>query len=55
MFNMGLPKMKAFKKMNKAIKDRDWNEAANQMIDSKWYRTVPNRADRLVQRMRMVS
>jgi lysozyme len=55
MFNMGLPKMKAFKKMNKAIEDRDWNEAANQMTDSKWYRTVPNRADRLVQRMRMIS
>tara|TARA_R100000988_G_scaffold75113_1_gene39644 strand:+ start:9650 stop:10093 length:444 start_codon:yes stop_codon:yes gene_type:complete len=55
MFNMGLPKMKAFKKMNKAIEERNWEEASRQMIDSKWYKTVTNRADRLVQRMKMVS
>ena len=55
MFNMGLPKMKAFKKMNAAIEDEDYLKASEEMIDSKWYRTVPNRADRLVQRMKMVS
>lgn len=55
MFNMGLPKMKAFKKMNKAIEERNWEEASRQMIDSKWYKTVTNRADRLVQRMKMIS
>tara|TARA_R110002012_G_scaffold28918_1_gene90098 strand:+ start:170 stop:613 length:444 start_codon:yes stop_codon:yes gene_type:complete len=55
MFNMGLPKMKAFKKMNAAIEDEDYLKASEEMVDSKWYRTVPNRADRLVQRMKMVS
>ena len=55
MFNMGLPKMKAFKKMNAAIEDGDYLKASEEMVDSKWYRTVPNRADRLVQRMKMVS
>ena len=52
---MGLPKMKAFKKMNAAIEDEDYIKASEEMVDSKWYRTVPNRADRLVQRMKMVS
>ena len=55
MFNMGLPKMKAFKKMNAAIENEDYLKASKEMVDSKWYRTVPNRADRLVQRMKMVS
>ena len=55
MFNMGLPKMKAFKKMNAAIENEDYLKASEEMVDSKWYRTVPNRADRLVQRMKMVS
>ena len=55
MFNMGLPRMKAFKKMNAAINDDDYVKASKEMVDSKWYRTVPNRADRLVKRMQMVS
>ena len=55
MFNMGLPKMKAFKKMNAAIEEGNYSKASEEMVDSKWYRTVPNRADRLVQRMKMVS
>tara|TARA_R110002050_G_scaffold29002_2_gene74673 strand:- start:1406 stop:1849 length:444 start_codon:yes stop_codon:yes gene_type:complete len=55
MFNMGLPKMKAFKKMNAAIEEGDYSKAATEMVDSKWYKTVTNRADRLVQRMKMVS
>tara|TARA_R100001369_G_C3310627_1_gene167245 strand:- start:220 stop:663 length:444 start_codon:yes stop_codon:yes gene_type:complete len=55
MFNMGLPRMKAFKKMNAAINDNDYVKASKEMVDSKWYRTVPNRADRLVKRMQMVS
>jgi hypothetical protein len=38
--------------MKAAVDDRDYVEAANQMIDSKWYRQVPNRAMRLEKRMR---
>jgi len=51
MFNMGRPRLSKFKKMNKAIAEEDWIEASLQMEDSKWYRQVTNRAERLVERM----
>ena len=51
MFNMGRPRLSKFKKMIQAIKDSDWLEAANQMKDSRWYKQVTNRADRLISRM----
>jgi len=54
MFNMGFPRLSKFKNMNKAILDGDWNKAADEMIDSRWYRQVTNRADRLVNRMRSI-
>ena len=54
MFNMGQPRLSGFKKFNAAIADRSWEEAADEMVDSKWYRQVTNRADRLVTRMRNV-
>jgi hypothetical protein len=31
---------------------RDWQRAADEMVDSLWYKQVTNRADRLVKRMR---
>ena len=55
MFNMGRPRLSRFHKMKKAVDNRDWNEAALQMQDSRWYNQVPNRADRLVQEMKSVS
>lgn len=54
MFNMGRPRLSGFKKFNAAIADGDWEGAAEEMIDSRWYRQVTNRADRLVTRMRAV-
>lgn len=54
MFNMGRPRLSQFKMMKACIDDRDWPGAADQMMDSKWYRQVTNRADRLVTRMRAV-
>jgi len=51
MFNMGKPRLSKFKKMKAAIEDQNYIEAAAEMKDSKWYRQVPNRAERLVQRM----
>ena len=51
MFNMGRPRLTKFRKMNLAIAVEDYIEASIQMEDSKWYRQVPNRAKRLVQRM----
>jgi len=55
MFNMGLPRLSKFKKMKEAVDERRWNEAAAQMKDSKWYRQVTNRAERLCQRMKALS
>ena len=55
MFNLGYPRFNKFAKMIKAIHARDWDEAANQMVDSKWYTQVPNRAKRLEDRMRKVA
>ena len=54
MFNMGRPRLSKFKKMIQAIRDGDWIEAGNQMQDSRWYKQVTNRADRLISRMKAV-
>ena len=55
MFNMGRPRLSRFHKMKQAVDNRDWKEAANQMIDSRWYKQVPNRANRLVNRMKSIN
>ena len=52
MFNMGLSRLSKFKGMKRGVDAEDWNTAADEMVDSIWYRQVPNRADRLVSRMR---
>ena len=54
MFNLGYPRYSKFKKKIQAVKDGDWFEASVQMTDSRWYRQVPNRAKRLVERMKNV-
>ncbi len=54
MFNMGLTRLSKFKGMKRGIDDCDWQVAADEMVDSRWYRQVTNRAERLVQRMRNV-
>tara|TARA_E500000318_G_scaffold37839_1_gene36419 strand:+ start:2525 stop:2971 length:447 start_codon:yes stop_codon:yes gene_type:complete len=54
MFNLGRPRLSRFHKMKKAVLNKDWQEAANQMQDSKWYEQVTNRAERLCERMRNV-
>jgi lysozyme len=55
MFNLGRPRLAKFKGMKAGVDARDWNEAADQMVDSKWYTQVPNRARRLVARMRALA
>ena len=54
MFNMGYPRLKKFKGMKKAVLKGDWQKAADEMVDSRWYKQVTNRAERLVNRMRKV-
>ena len=54
MFNMGRPRLSKFKGMKRGVDAKDWNAAADEMVDSRWYRQVTKRADRLVERMRNV-
>ncbi len=51
MFNMGRPRLSKFKKFIAAVKAGDWMEAGAQMQDSRWYRQVTKRADRLKKRV----
>jgi len=53
-FNLGRNRLGKFVKLRAAIADRNWQEAATQMADSKWARQVPNRAGRLIDRMRAI-
>tara|TARA_R100001129_G_scaffold16897_2_gene11051 strand:+ start:150 stop:608 length:459 start_codon:yes stop_codon:yes gene_type:complete len=54
MFNLGYPRYSKFRKCIQAIKDGNWNEAGNQMEDSRWHKQVTNRANRLIARMKAV-
>ena len=55
MFNLGRPRLSKFKGMKAGVDARDWERAADEMVDSAWYRQVTNRADRLVVRMRSLA
>jgi len=55
MFNMGLPRMRGFKKFLHGIIMQDYHKAAAEMVDSRWYNQVTNRAERLVKRMQNVT
>jgi lysozyme len=51
MFNMGLTRLSKFKNHNAALQSGDWKEAAKEGRDSKWYKQVTNRAERLMKRL----
>ena len=55
MFNMGRPRLSGFKNFLAAIALQDWHTASVEMVDSRWYQQVTNRAERLVKRMRNVA
>ena len=54
MFNMGLSRLSKFKGMKRGVNAKDWETAADEMVDSRWYKQVSRRADRLVVRMRSI-
>ena len=54
MFNMGYTRLRKFKGMKSGVDARDWNAAADEMVDSRWYYQVINRANRLVERVRSI-
>jgi len=51
MFNMGLTRLSKFKNHNAALQSGDWKEAAKEGRDSRWYKQVTNRAERLMKRL----
>jgi lysozyme len=51
-FNMGMPTLLTFRATLAAVRRGDYATAADQMIKSKWYGQVGNRAKRLVAMMR---
>ena len=54
MFNLGHPRLSKFKGMKAGVDSEDWNRAADEMIDSRWYQQVGPRAERLLARMRAI-
>ena len=55
MFNLGRPRLSRFLKMKQHVDNRDFVSASEEMKNSKWYRQVTNRAQRLVDRMQNVT
>ena len=54
MFNMGRTRLSKFKKHNAALDMHDWKTAAVEGRDSRWYKQVTNRAERLMSRLEEV-
>jgi len=52
MFNLGYTRFSKFKKFKVAIENRNWKQAAIEGQDSLWYNQVPNRARRLMERLK---
>ena len=52
LFNMGLTRVRRFVLMIKALQNEDWELAAEEMVDSRWYRQTKTRAKVLVKMMK---
>lgn len=51
-FNMGLSGVRGFRRMFSALSARDYERAADEMKDSRWFRQTGRRAERLISIMR---
>ena len=51
-FNIGISGLFNFKRMIAAIELGEWDRAADEMLNSKWAKQVPNRASELAEQMR---
>ena len=51
-FNLGSTKLNKFVGMKKGLMNNDYNTAADEMVDSNWYKQVKSRGPRMVQVMR---
>tara|TARA_B110001452_G_scaffold169304_1_gene141550 strand:+ start:111 stop:530 length:420 start_codon:yes stop_codon:yes gene_type:complete len=50
-YQMGSYGVSRFKKFLQALQDSDYKEASVQMLDSRWAKQTPNRANRMSERM----
>lgn len=50
-FNLGLPTLMQFRNMLEALIEKDYDDAAREMLDSRWARQVGPRAERLARMM----
>jgi len=50
-FQLGVTGVSNFRNMRGAIEDRDYKKAAVEMLDSRWRKQTPNRAEYLAARM----
>ena len=53
-FNLGMTRLKKFKRMFAALNKQDYKGAAKEGLDSKWAKQVYNRARRLMDRMHAI-
>jgi lysozyme len=51
-FNLGAPRLMGFRKMIAALERKDYEQAAKEMLDSRWAVQVGNRARTMAQMMR---
>jgi lysozyme len=51
-FNLGRSRLGKFKNMITAVNEGNYQKAADEMVDSKWYRQVKRRGEELVEIMR---
>ena len=51
-FNLGMPRFSGFKKSISHMKQQMWDQAADELLDSKWARQVGRRAQTLSEMMR---
>ncbi len=53
-FNLGRSRLGKFKNLITAVNEGNYSKAADEMVDSKWYRQVKRRGEELVEIMRNV-
>jgi lysozyme len=51
-FNLGQTRLAGFQRLREAVKEQDWEQAAKEMLDSRWSQQVGQRAVRLAEQMR---
>jgi lysozyme len=53
-FQLGRSRLSGFKKFRAAINEGRWSDAADEMIDSRWYKQTTARAERMIALVREI-